>query len=113
MPEITRLVLEAFHNYGKPAITMESFRRFVAVLDPILQAKCHEHGAATQEDALAVACKWEHAQEALKLLHPPMFLQTPTPPTTPLASQGEVSTKHDKRHSHPSADLIDVVSDFR
>lgn len=43
--EITRLVLEAFPNYGEPAIAMEWFRRFVVGLDPVLQTKCHEDGA--------------------------------------------------------------------
>lgn len=61
--EITRLVLEAFPNYGTPAIAMERFRRFVAGLDPILMKKCHEHGAATLEDALEVACIRECAQK--------------------------------------------------
>lgn len=68
--EITRLVFEAFPNYGGPAIAMERFRRFVAGLDPVLQVKCHEHGATTLEEALAVACKWERAQEALRLAQP-------------------------------------------
>lgn len=57
--EITRLVLEAFPNYGECAIAMERFRQFVAGLDPVLQAKCHEHGATSLEEALAIACKWE------------------------------------------------------
>lgn len=65
--EITRLVLEAFPNYGEPAIAMERFRRFIAGLDPVLQAKCHEHGATKLEEALAIACKWERAQEVLRL----------------------------------------------
>ena len=39
---MTRLVLEALPNYGTPAIATERFRRCVASLDPILQAKCHE-----------------------------------------------------------------------
>lgn len=112
--EITRLVLEAFPNYGKPAITMERFRRFVAGLDPILQAKCHEHGAATLEDALAVACKWERAQEALKLLPPPASPYVTSQYASPPAPQGEplsamVSTKHEKSHSDSSAALMDAV----
>lgn len=45
--EVTRLVLQAFPSYGAPAIAMEHFRRFIAGLDPVLQAKCHEHGAHT------------------------------------------------------------------
>lgn len=81
---------------------MERFRRFVAGLDPILQAKCHEHDAATLEDALAVACKWERAQEALKLLSPPVFAQTSlaaslASPDEPLSAM--VSTKHKKTQS--------------
>ncbi|MGL6013297.1 MAG: hypothetical protein ACRC0J_17600, partial [Shewanella oncorhynchi] len=65
--EITRLVFEAFPNYGESAIAMERFRRFIAGLDPVLQAKCHEHGATSLEEALAIACKWERAQEVFKL----------------------------------------------
>lgn len=112
--EITRLVLEAFPDYGKPAIAMERFRRFVAGLDPILQAKCHEHGATTLEDALAVACKWERAQEALKLLPPPGFPQAPTQHVTSLTPQDEpftamVSTKHGTLSTDPSTDLKDIV----
>ena len=43
--EITRLVLEAFPNYGDAAMAMERFRGFVAGVDPALGVKCHEHGA--------------------------------------------------------------------
>ena len=111
--EITRLVVEAFPEYGKPAITMERFRRFVAGLDPILQSKCHEHGAATLEDALAVACKWERAQEALKLLPPTVIAPALTPSAIP-APQEEpfaamVSTRQNKSQSDPSAGLFEVV----
>lgn len=73
--EIGRLVQEAFPNYGQPAVKMERFRRFVAGLDPVLQAKCHEHGASSLEEALTIACKWERAQEALKTV-PPYSLST-------------------------------------
>lgn len=111
--EVTRLVLEAFPEYGKPAIAMERFRRFVAGLDPILQSKCHEHGAATLEDALAVACKWERAQEALKLLPPPVIAPALTPSAIP-APQEElfaamVSTRHKKSQSDPSSGLFEAV----
>lgn len=111
--EITRLVIEAFPEYGKPAIAMERFRRFVAGLDPILQSKCHEHGAATLEDALAVACKWERAQEALKLLPPPVIAPALTPSAIP-APQEElfaamVSTRHKKSQSDPSSGLFEAV----
>ncbi|KAL1256584.1 hypothetical protein QQF64_012129 [Cirrhinus molitorella] len=68
--EITRLDLEAFPKYGETAIAMERFRRFVAALDPVLQAKCHKHGATSLEEALAIACKWERAQEVLRLAPP-------------------------------------------
>lgn len=112
--EITSLVLEAFPNYGEPAIAMERFRRFVAGLDPILQAKCHEHGAATLEDALNVACKWERAQEALKLLPPPASLYATSQYTPVPVPQGEplnamVSTKHEKSHPDSSASLMEAV----
>lgn len=101
--EITRLVQEAFPNYGRPAIAMERFRRFVAGLDPILQAKCHEHGAATLKDALGGACKWERAQEALKLLPPPASPYATTQYAGPPAPRGEpltamVSTRREKPH---------------
>lgn len=100
--EITRLVLEAFPygDYGEAAIAMERFRRFVAGLDPTLQSKCHEHGASTLEEALAVACKCECAQEALKPLPPPSPVSTTlhaslSPPRDgPLSAM--VSTKKEK-----------------
>lgn len=89
---------------------MEFFRRFVAGIDPFLQAKCHEQGAATLEGALSVACKWECAQETLKLLSPPAF----SPELSPSAPQDEpltamVSTKHEKSHSDKSFGIIEVV----
>ncbi len=40
--DITRLVLEAFPNYDNNALEGEKFCRFVADLDPTLQAKIHE-----------------------------------------------------------------------
>lgn len=103
--EITRLVLEAFPNYGAPAIAMERFRQFIAGMDPVLQAKCHEHGATTLEEALDIACKWERAQEAMWLLPPPAVTPSCTSGTSPSASQGEplsamVSTKHTVAQSH-------------
>ncbi|KAI7804760.1 putative synaptotagmin-like protein 3, partial [Triplophysa rosa] len=73
--EITRLVLEAFPNYGEAAIAMERFRRFVAGLEPVLQAKCHEHGATSLEEALAIECKWERAQEVLRFAPLPTLRQ--------------------------------------
>ncbi|KAL0154090.1 hypothetical protein M9458_050549 [Cirrhinus mrigala] len=97
--EITRLVLEPFPNYGECAIAMERFRRFVAGLDPVLQAKCHEHGATSLEDALAIACKWERAQEVLRLAPlPPLSQKNSLSPnlTTTLPSESlsaMVSTK--------------------
>ena len=86
--EITRLVLEEFPNYGVAAIAMERFRRFVTGLDPALGAKYHEHGSTTLEEALAVACKWERAQEALKLLSPPVSSNATTQRATS-SPQGE------------------------
>ncbi|KAL0154104.1 hypothetical protein M9458_050563, partial [Cirrhinus mrigala] len=97
--EITRLVLEPFPNYGECAIAMERFRRFVAGLDPVLQAECHVHGATSLEDALAIACKWERAQEVLRLAPlPPLSQKNSLSPnlTTTLPSESlsaMVSTK--------------------
>lgn len=110
--EITRLGIEAFPEYGKPAIAMERFRRFAAGLDPILQAKCHEHGAATLEDALAVAVNGS-VQEALKLLSPPVIAPALTSSATP-APQEELfgaimSTRQKKSQSDPSAGLFEAV----
>ncbi|KAL0197559.1 hypothetical protein M9458_006099, partial [Cirrhinus mrigala] len=93
------LVLEAFPNYGECAIAMERFRRFVAGLDPVLQAKCHEHGATSLVEALAIACKWERAQEVLRLAPlPPLSQKTSLTPnlSTTLPSESlsaMVSTK--------------------
>ncbi len=88
--EITRLVLEACPNYGQSAIAMERFRRFVAGLDPVIQAKCHEHGATSLEEALAIACKWERVQEVLRLAPlPPLSQKTGLSPnsSTTLSSE--------------------------
>lgn len=85
--EINRLVFEAFPGYGQPAIAMERFRRFVAGLDPVLQVKCHEHGATTLEQALDVACKCERAQEALRLAQPQCVGVSPPAASSPASSQ--------------------------
>ena len=62
--EISRLVAEAFPDYGKNATREEKFRRFLAGLDPGLRAKCHEQGATDMDEALIVAERCENAREA-------------------------------------------------
>lgn len=57
-----RLVLVVFPKYGAPAIAMELFRRFLAGMNPVLHAQCHEHGATLLVEALAVSCRWKQAQ---------------------------------------------------
>lgn len=65
--DITRLVFEAFPNYDNNAQKGETFRRFVAGLDPTLQSKIHEMGAGNLEEALTIASRCERAREALTL----------------------------------------------
>ncbi len=78
---------------------MERFRRFVAGLDPVLQAKCHEHGATSLEEALAIVCKWERAQEVLRFAPlPPLSQKTSLSPNSSTTVPSEslsamVSTK--------------------
>ena len=62
--DITRLVSEAFPEYGQAAQRTERFRRFLAGLDPELEAKCHEHGAMDMEAALEIASRCERARLA-------------------------------------------------
>ncbi|KAF7688153.1 hypothetical protein HF521_014159 [Silurus meridionalis] len=59
--EIGRLVDEAFLEYGDKAQKEEKFRRFVAGLDPVLRAKCHEQGATDLEEAVIIAGRCEMA----------------------------------------------------
>lgn len=65
--DITRLVLQAFPDYDIIAQEGEKFRRFVAGLDPALQAKIHEQGATDMDQALIVACRCERARAAMQL----------------------------------------------
>lgn len=69
-------MLEAFPDHGQSTGETELFRRFIVSLDPVLQPKCSEHGAATLEVALAVACTCKRAQEALKMA--PVYQASPT-----------------------------------
>lgn len=112
--EITRLVLEAFPDYGAPAIAMERFRRFVAGLDLTLQAKCHEHGATTLEEALVIAGKWERAQEALKLSAPagPQSLTLPVAATSTETVSAMVSTQHDAAPHSAAPELAAAVQEL-
>ncbi len=65
--DITRLVLEAFPDCDRTAQEGEKFRRFVAGLDPALQAKIHEQGATNMDEALIVAGRCEQARCELML----------------------------------------------
>ncbi len=112
--EITRLVLEAFPNYGQSAIAMERFRRFVAGLDPVIQAKCHEHGATSLEEALAIACKWERAQEVLRLAPlPPLSQKTGLSPnsstTLPSESLAAMVSTQTTAHGDISSEVMTAV----
>ncbi len=112
--EITRLVLEAFPNYGQSAIAMERFRLFVAGLDPIIQEKCHEHGATSLEEALAIACKWERAQEVLRLAPlPPLSQKTGLSPnsstTLPSESHAAMVSTKTTAHGDISSEVMTAV----
>ncbi len=112
--EITRLVLEAFPNYEQSAIAMERFRRFVAGLDPVIQAKCHEHGATSIEEALAIACKWERAQEVLRLAPlPPLSQKTGLSPnsstTLPSESLAAMVSTQTTAHGDISSEVMTAV----
>lgn len=62
--ELTRLVHQAFPDYGESAIKGEILRRFIAGLEPALQAKLYEFGVTTLEDAIKVAGRCERARSA-------------------------------------------------
>lgn len=64
--EISRLVSEAFPDYGENATREEKFRRFLGGLDSELKLKCHEQGATDMEEALVIAERCENAREAVK-----------------------------------------------
>lgn len=65
--DISRLVQEAFPEYGDVACRQEKFRRFLAGLDPSLRAKCYEQGATDLEEALIIAGRCENARESFKM----------------------------------------------
>lgn len=64
--DVSRLVVEAFPDYGAVARREEKFRRFLAGMDPALRAKCLEQGATDLEEALTIAERCENAREALQ-----------------------------------------------
>ncbi|KAL0151983.1 hypothetical protein M9458_052701 [Cirrhinus mrigala] len=64
--EISRLVDEAFPEYGDRPQREEKFRRFLAGLDPVLRAKCHEQGATDLEEAVIIAGRCENARDTIK-----------------------------------------------
>lgn len=59
--DVSRLVTEAFPEYGAMAQREEKFRRCLAGLNPMLKAKCLELGATEVEEALTVAKRCENA----------------------------------------------------
>lgn len=79
--DISRLVAEAFPEYDKAARGGETFRRFLAGLDPALQAKCHEQGATDMEEALTVASRCERARQTLRANTPGSNYSSPHPAT--------------------------------
>ncbi len=64
--EISRLVDDAFPEYGDRAQREEKCRRFLAGLDPVLRVKCHEQGATDLEEAVIIAGRCENARDAIK-----------------------------------------------
>ena len=68
--DVSRLVTEAFPDYGGAARMGETFRRVLAGLDPALQAKCHEQLATDMEEALPIAGRCERARQALRASTP-------------------------------------------
>ncbi|ROL52847.1 hypothetical protein DPX16_8410 [Anabarilius grahami] len=70
--EIGRLVDEAFPEYGDKAQREEKFRRFLAGLDPVLRAKCHEQGATDLEEAVIIAGRCENARDSIKTDYMPV-----------------------------------------
>ncbi|KAK3568728.1 hypothetical protein QTP86_014757, partial [Hemibagrus guttatus] len=70
--EVSRLVDEAFPEYGDKAQREEKFRRFLAGLDPVLRAKCHEQGATDLEEAVIIAGRCENARNSIKTDYMPV-----------------------------------------
>ena len=77
--DVSRLVAEAFPDYDRVARNGETFRRFLAGLDPALQAKCHEQGATDVEEALTIAGRCERARQALRASAPGSPYSSPHP----------------------------------
>ena len=77
--DISRLVAEAFPDYDSAARNGETFRRFLAGLEPALQAKCHEQGATDVEEALIIAGHCERARQALRASTPGLPYSNPHP----------------------------------
>ena len=63
--ELTRLVHQAFPDYGESAIKGEILRRFIAGLELSLQTKLYEFGVTTLEDAIKVAGRCERARSTV------------------------------------------------
>lgn len=104
--ELTRLVRQAYPDYGESAIKGEILRRFTAGLDSALQAKLYEFGVTTLDDAIKVAGRCERARstatEPCPSFTSPISQPTPvhsltTEPTNTLAAQlNELHLKVDK-----------------
>lgn len=77
--DVSRLVAEAFPDYDHAATNGEKFRRFLAGLDPALQAKCHEQGATDMEEALIIAGRCERARQAMRANTPGSPYSPPHP----------------------------------
>lgn len=63
----SRLVAEAFPSYDRAARNCETFRHFLAGLDPAFQAKHHEQGAKDVEEALTIAGRCERARQGKQI----------------------------------------------
>ena len=70
---------EAFPDYDRAASDGETFRRFLAGLDPALQAKCHEQGATDVEEALTIAGRCEWTRQGLRASTPGLPYSSPHP----------------------------------
>ncbi len=100
----------------------KDLERFVAGFDPVIQAKCNEHGATSLEEALAIACKWERAQEVLRLAPlPPLSQKTGMSPNSSTALPSEslsamVSTKttaHGNVYSEVMTAIMQLNADVK
>lgn len=64
---------EAFPEYGDKAQREEKLCRFLAGLDPVLMAKCHEQGATVLEEAVIIAGQCKNARDSIKIDYMPVY----------------------------------------